>query len=193
MNATGDCEPGASINGQTCAGDVIYGSSTGLNPSGAPGAQIWGQFDFGAAAAGGDRFGAALAAGDFNGDGKSDLAIGSPGKVVGSTEGGIPFASGIQAGNRFGDSRTAWNFGRNESTVIGTCPVCIVLPRPTADLAIGAPLQSVDGVTGAGAVDVVYGSFANNGLVITNPTILNADTTNIGGPLAGAHFGAAVY
>jgi hypothetical protein len=275
--------------------NVIYGSTNGLDPFGTPSPQVWAQSDFGATAAGGDRFGAALASGDFNGDGKSDLALGSPGKAVGSagagvvfvlfgkansgltstgnqrwdqnilgrgvqtnagfgtalaagdfngdgsadlavgvpfrtisglanagevdviygskatstitgglstsavrapqiwTQGGIPFANGIQAGNRFGDSLTAWNFGRNESTVFGTCPICLVLPTPTADLAIGAPFERVDGVSGAGAVDVIYGSFSSNGLVFTNPSILNADTTNIGGPLPGAHFGVALY
>ena len=45
---------------------------------------------------------------------------------------------------------------------------------------------------GAGAVNVMYGSFSSNGLTNANRNVFTADSIGIGG-LAGAHFGAALY
>ncbi|HZR79844.1 MAG TPA: FG-GAP repeat protein [Candidatus Binatia bacterium] len=79
------------VTGGAAAGavNVIYGSADGLvAPATAgpttPEAQFISQNAAGVPGASeeGDRFGAALAAGDFNGDGKSDLAIGIPGEDV---------------------------------------------------------------------------------------------------------------
>jgi hypothetical protein len=61
---------------------VVYGTTTGLSISGR---QIWHQ-DIGTmqgAAAMGDRFGFAVTTGDYNGDGRSDLAVGIPIEPVG--------------------------------------------------------------------------------------------------------------
>lgn len=177
-----------------------------------------------------DHFGKALAAGDFNGDSRSDLAVGVPdenlanangaqqadaggvhiiyGSSAGLTESGNQFfdqgdlgpGRSVEAGDQFGASLTAWNFGRNE-TVFG-------LVRRTADLAIGAPgedLFNVQGVevTNAGAVNVLYGQFLfPRGLQATSnqlwhQTIPGADTPNsdeAGDQLeAGDQFGLALY
>lgn len=142
-----------------------------------------------------DYFGSALAAGDFNGDGRDDLAIGVPGEDVISSRLGVRVedagavnvvygsAAGLvegngavtgrrpqiwhqeklggllEAGDRFGSSLTASNFGRNGFR-IGIPPRFV----GTADLAIGVPHEAVwsndsnwmakDG----GAVNVIYGS-----------------------------------
>lgn len=108
--------------------------------------------------------------GDFNGDGRRDLAIGSPlgtsggvrtgfvTVVYGGTSGsgpdtahrqvvtqdspGIPGAG--TANNAFGASLASADFDKDGY----------------ADLAIGAPGEDVDGVTHAGTVTIVYGSSA---------------------------------
>jgi hypothetical protein len=92
------------------------------------------------------------------------------------------------ASSRFGAPLTAWNFGFNELS--GFPPFVTV--RQTADLAVGVPFQTVNGVSGAGAVNVIYGAF-NRGLGFTfAPKAFTADSIGIGG-LAGAHFGAGLY
>jgi hypothetical protein len=69
--------PGEDFGGATDTGIVVvlFGSSQGLLPA------SWerlGQKRVGGIDESGDQFGLALAAGDFNGDGKDDLAIGTP-------------------------------------------------------------------------------------------------------------------
>ena len=121
----------------------------------------------------GDYLGWSLAVGRFNNDGFDDLAIGAPGKNVGSTIGaglvavlygsssGPSFtnfqlwsqdSTGIQDTaepyDRFGWALSAWNYGKSSQS----------------DLAIGVPLEDfpsgsfVNGIVDAGAVNVIYGS-----------------------------------
>jgi hypothetical protein len=128
-----------------------------------------------------DVFGASLAANNFNGDGFADLAIGAPGEtlagqagagavsVIYGTAAGLSTAastghpahqflhedvtgfSTTEAGDRFGTSLSAWNFGNGAQ----------------ADLIIGVPFETVNVLVGqftfrpiadAGAVHAVYGS-----------------------------------
>jgi hypothetical protein len=80
--------PNATVNGVANAGAVyaVYGSANGLSMAGN---QYWTQesLNNGSASLAGDNFGASLAVGDFNGDGIADLAIGTPGKLVGTAAG----------------------------------------------------------------------------------------------------------
>lgn len=73
--------PGETINSQSSAGavNVLYGSNAGLTEVGD---QQWSQnsTNVPGSAELGDGFGTSLAVGDFNGDGRDDLAIGSPGE-----------------------------------------------------------------------------------------------------------------
>jgi len=79
-------EPDADVGSKASAGDVIviYGSANGLTTSSStiPGRQLWYEGRTPGTAETGDHFGSALASGDFNMDGKSDLAIGIPGKTT---------------------------------------------------------------------------------------------------------------
>lgn len=72
--------PGRKVSGQEDAGAVtiLYGSKRGLTASSD---QFWSQASLGinGHTQSGDRFGTALATGDFNGDGRHDLAVGTPG------------------------------------------------------------------------------------------------------------------
>lgn len=189
---------GATVNGKSKAGAVIvfHGQSQGLlsNFLSDPGTQFWtadaihaASSAFASTSRSGDRFGSALAAGDFDGDGRADLAIGAPfkgvlvnGKTVaeagevdvlsGSATGldataHPPVAitldtSGVPgdpvAGDHFGSSLTAWNFGRDQTLFLGL-PARPVVFR-TADLAIGAPDKAVGTAAHAGTVSVLYGS-----------------------------------
>ena len=131
----------------------------------------------------------------------SGLSLAHPAQRWNQTNAFPKATGGGLAGSRFGSSLTAWNFGRDEKVVL---PNGFTIPIRTADLAIGLPFQAVNRVSGAGAVDVMYGSFASNGPtglsvkgIAVNNTFFNAPTTILGGlPLgaqAGAHFGAALY
>jgi hypothetical protein len=148
----------------------------------------------------GDRFGAALAAGDFDGDGKVDLAIGVPGEALGTTTdagvvdvfygatGGLTasrargfdqdsagIADTAERGDQFGAALAAADFSGDGR----------------ADLAIGVPGESVGSATGAGLVNVVYGS--KSGLTSTGNQGWTQNTPNVSGSSeSGDHFGAAL-
>lgn len=141
--------------------NVAYGSATGLIGTGSK------QLD--QAAAGGtpeqnDEFGFALAAGDFDGDGRSDLAIDTPqesdpygsmgvvnvmrGSATGLTSTGAlqltqAFASGgPEQGDEFG-----FALGTGDYNGDGR-----------ADLAASAPFEGLVGASMTGAFNVMYGS-----------------------------------
>jgi hypothetical protein len=148
--------------------NVLFGSTGGLTASGS---QLFTQdvAGIGSSAEQDDGFGGALAFGEFDADGAADLAIGVSGEAVGSVQfaGAVNVLSGspgglVAAGSQLftqdspGIGSTAEDSDRfGASLATGDFDADGV-----ADLAVGAPAESVGAVVGAGAVNVLYGSGA---------------------------------
>ncbi|MGH2964956.1 MAG: hypothetical protein ACRDMH_06205, partial [Solirubrobacterales bacterium] len=150
--------------------------------------------------AAGDRFGAALAAADLNGDGRDDLAVGAPGDSVGSSAGAgavnVIYGSGgglTATGNQLWTQESpgiaeAAESGDSLGAALATGDLN---GDGKADLAVGVPGESIGTNTGAGAVEVLYGS--GGGLTATGNQLWAQDSAGIvDGAEAGDSFGAAL-
>ena len=171
--------------------NVLYGTSNGLQAI-APDDQVWSQESPGVQGSSetDDEFGSALATGDFNGDGFTDMVVGSPkedvGTVVdaGATNVLYGSATGLQASapddefisqdtigvqdlaeadDLFGSSLAAGDFNADGF----------------GDLAIGVPSEDVGTIADAGQASVLYGSAT--GLQATSPDdqVWNQDSPGI--------------
>ncbi|MBK9132723.1 MAG: FG-GAP repeat protein [Gammaproteobacteria bacterium] len=162
---------------------VYYGSTGGLTGVGAQYLRQWAEdvVDYPQA---NDAFGYALAAGDFDGDGRADLAIGVPGE----DSGGISDAGGVAVfyGAAGGLIRNEL-WGTHSPDVIGD-PVAnahwgYALAAGDfnhdgrADLAIGAPGDSVSAIIEAGSVSILYG--APTGLSGQSSQLFTQDTPGV--------------
>jgi hypothetical protein len=191
--------PYRSVNGVTAAGSVAvwYGSASGLATTSA-GRQMFSQGVNGikGTAQTNGNFGWSLAAGDFNHDGFSDLAIGAPGDngsagtvniIYGSasrltktgnqlwTQDTVSNGVASQAGAGFGTALTVGDFNNDGF----------------ADLVIGAPNQTVNALSNAGAVDVLYGS--SGSLSATGSQFWSQSSLNDGlASQANAQFGSSL-
>jgi hypothetical protein len=147
---------------------VIYGSTLGLSGTIVPAQLLYQAGNYSDGAEPSDLFGYAVAAGDFNGDGFSDLAVGSPwenlvqvsnagsvnvfyGGANGLVTSGTPQSwdqdspgveAGVEPDDEFGSSLTAGDFNDDGCD----------------DLAIGLPYEAIGSLAIAGAVNVIYGS-----------------------------------
>jgi hypothetical protein len=143
--------------------NVIYGSASGLTSTGD---QFLDATMFGLSYTTDANFGWALASGDFNGDERSDLAIGMPGATVG----GKPFQGRVLIidGSAIGlDTATARNLPllSGDSGQAGSALVWADFNGDSfGDLAIGIPGADIGNCTfiprNEGEVQVFYGSGA---------------------------------
>jgi hypothetical protein len=137
---------------------------------------------------------------DFNCDGRSDLAIGvpeedlagptfsagaihvvyakrrrlKPARSVFLTQGDLSTGDGSESGDRFGLTLASGYFNRDRC----------------ADLAVGAPFETIGGVGGTGAVSVIYGS--RSGLDPDRTSFLNQGLVASDGVDPGDNFGSAL-
>lgn len=172
---------------------IVYGSASGLSPTAGPGDAVLTQdsTSFDDSAEADDHFGNKLAAGDFNCDSYTDLAIGVWGEdsgagavhVVYGSSGGLSPTSveadqvwtqdttGVldssEATDGMAFSLVAGNFDGDTSSGI-----------ECEDLAIGVEGETLNGISNAGAVAVLYGSSAD-GLVSTDNDLWDQDDTNV--------------
>src|SRR5215217_6978158 len=180
---------------------VIYGTAAGLNTARA---QTWSQDSTGVPdeAEAGDEFGWALASGDFNADGFTDLAIGTPFEDLGPdqadagtvtvlygsrqgltargsrlwTQDSAGIAGHAEAEDRFGYALAVGDFGRSRHD----------------DLAVGVPRERAPGTDSRdGGVNLLYGSAV--GLRALNDRLLSPTRGPLRGVSApGARWGATL-
>jgi hypothetical protein len=181
---------------------VLYGAGTGGLT--ATGNQFWRQGGGGVldTAEGGDKFGSSLAGGDFNGNGRTDLAVGVPLENIGTIsdagavsvlygngtgglsatgnqfwrQGGGGVLDTAEAGDNFGSSLGGGDFNANVR----------------ADLAVGVPRENLGTISDAGAVSVLYGN-GTGGLSATGNQFWHQNSTGVlDAAEAGDNFGWAL-
>jgi FG-GAP repeat protein len=173
--------------GSAGAVHVLFGSTSGLRGTQS---QYMTQSSPGLAgtAEAGDGFGEPLAAGNLGRSGLADLVVGVTGEDIGSTQGagainvlygsatglsqtGAQFVSQnsagiadtIEAGDAFGSTLFAANFGKGTQT----------------DLAIGVPFEDAGPVRDSGVVHILYG--ASSGLTTTASQLWSQASPGIAG------------
>jgi uncharacterized repeat protein (TIGR01451 family) len=165
--------------------NVLYGTSDGLMTGDN---QFWSEDTPGVpgVVSTGDAFGASLDEGDFNADGQADLAIGIPGKDTPTA--GDAGAALILPGSGSGLTSAGGEFWQqgNDGILDSAEPDDVFGASLSAadfngdgfgDLAIGAPGEAVVSVTGAGAINVIYGS--TSGLQASGNQFWNQDSPGI--------------
>ncbi len=156
---------------------LITDNSFDLNP-GAAGVEITPPIlpdSWSDSAAADEEFGRAVAVGDFNGDGRADAAVGAPGQNVAKDGAPTADAAGMVSilyGHADGLTNTYPNqtWTQDSPGVVGVADTGDHFGQALAtgdfngdgfaDLAIGVPYEDVDGISNAGAVNVLYGSIS---------------------------------
>jgi FG-GAP repeat len=199
--------PSEDLGATTNAGAVnlIYGSSTGLDPVEAGTGQFWHQATTGVAGGGAeesDEFGVSLAAANLGKSVQADLAVGAWAEDVGAT--GDAGAVNVLYGSSTGLSAAGDQFwhqgvagvagdGAEEADDFGQSLVAANLGKSVqADLAVGASFENVGTSLDAGAVNVLYGS--STGLTAVSDQFWHQGVAGVEGDGAeqGDRFGAAV-
>jgi hypothetical protein len=146
----------------------------------------------------GDRFGLALASGDFDRDYEDDLAIGTPLEdLAGISDAGA--VNIIYGSERTGVSRRDDFWSQGSRGITGHPEAFDDFGSALAvgdfdgeghdDLAIGAPLDSVQGAADAGAVNVIDGS--HRALTAAGDQLWTQGTRGINGAVGNDGFGSA--
>ena len=178
---------------------VLYGSAAGLS---AASSQTWNQDSGGIADAAelNDRLGAALAAADLDGDGDDDLVAGAPSETVGTkaAAGAVSAIYGSAAGLTDAGNQL-WHQGSPgiadgtdaEDTFGAALAAADLNGDDRDDLAVGVPSESVGATSGAGLVNVIYGSAA--GLTDAGNQLWHQNSSGISDSIdTGESFGAAI-
>jgi hypothetical protein len=194
--------PFEDIGAGTDAGavNVLYASGEGLS---AAGDQFWHQDSSGieSSSEDGDTFGAAMDAGDFNGDGFADLAVGAPGDSIGDPipRGGVVNVIYGSSSGLSGTDDQMWHQdmgsiagGAGSNDLFGSALAVGDFDNDGFDdLAIGVPGDRAGGRSGAGVVNVIYGT--EDGLDDAGNQLWHQDSNGVTG-IAGSNdgFGSAL-
>jgi len=178
--------------------NVVYGSPTGLSILFVAD-QFWSQDSpyVDGLCEDWDRFGYTLAAGDFDADGYDDLAVGVPYEHIGDTAdaGAVNVLYGstdglASGGNQLFDQGDLQG-GVGENDLFGYALAAGRLAGGDyADLVIGVRNDDVDGVSAAGAVNVIYGAFG--GLSTADNQYFNQGSLLDDAPETNDFFGSAL-
>ncbi len=179
---------------------VLYGSASGLvRTTGATNWFVQGANSVPGTAEEGDGFGSSLAAGDFNGDGRTDLAIGAVGEDIGAaTDAG---SVTVLLGTASGLSGTgAQEFTEGAAGMPGTAEsgdqlgfslgAGDVNGDGKADLVVGAPGETVGGNANSGAIFLLRGDTA--GLSTIDSQVIDESSAIVPGDAGTAKFGYSV-
>ncbi|HEU5181650.1 MAG TPA: hypothetical protein VFW45_12745 [Candidatus Polarisedimenticolia bacterium] len=191
---------------------VFYGSAGGLGSTSSRSAQFWDQDSSGitdCAAEDDDYFGYSLVSADFDLNGKSDLAIGTPGEDIGDVvkAGMVNVLYGSSSGIR-STGQQRWYQGPIDGTAEAYDSFGLALAagdfdgNSYQDLAIGVPYETPNGSASsacdasfqAGAVNIVYGrSGSTVGLDSLGNETWDRDDYGIDGSVSNhAYFGGAM-
>jgi hypothetical protein len=197
--------PGENVGTVADAGatHVLYGTASGLQTSGE---QMWTQNSSGVEgkSEADDALGSALDAGDFDADGRADLAIGAPGEDVGTVAGAgmvnvlYGGASGLQVANPKDqkwtqDSDSVKGAAEADDAFGAAMAAGDFDADGRADLAVGAPGETVSSQADAGLVNVLYGTGWGLQAATPNDDKWTQDSTDLEDVVEAADlFGAAL-